>query len=138
MPFQVQNVGTHLLVTLEGRLGPQDPGRLADEVEALEDALPAALDRISDLTRVTDFDIGFTEMRVLAVRRRMRTFDRQVKSAIVAATPIQVGMARMFQGLNDNPQIEIRIVPTMEEALRWLNVQSNSVSESTPGEERTA
>lgn len=132
MPFDIKNLGTHLLVSLHGRMTPQDLARLADEAEAVEDSLPAALDRISDLTGVTEFDVGYTEVRVLAVRRRMRTFDRNVKSAIVAPSPIQVGMARMFQSLNDNPQIEIRIVASMKEALTWLDVSPQAVN--SPGQ----
>lgn len=136
MPFEITNQGTHLVVSFHGFLKPQDLVQLADEVEAIEDALPSGLDRISDLSAVTDFDIGFPEVRVLAARRRMRTFARTLKSAIVAPSPVQMGMARMFQSLNDNPQIEIRIVASMQEALHWLS--ESPVDVTPPRSEKDA
>ena len=93
-----ENQDSHLLVTFHGRVSPQDLVRLADEMDVVEDSLPAALDRASDLTNVIEFDVGYTEVRALAVRRRMRTFERNIKSAIVANSELQMGMARMFPG----------------------------------------
>jgi hypothetical protein len=43
-----------------------------------------------------------------------------VKSAIVAPMPVQVGFARMFQILNDHPQIEVQLFATLAEAEAWL------------------
>lgn len=39
----------------------------------------------------------------------MVPFPNDFKSAIIVSTPVQRGMARMFQSLNDNPRITIRI-----------------------------
>lgn len=122
MPFDLSNQGTHILLVAYGKVTPQDLKRLADEIDAMEDAAPQSLDRMADLTQITEFDIGFTEMRALAVRRRIRTFERNVKSAILANTELQVGMARMFQSMNDNPQIEIRIFDSMAKAREWLHL----------------
>jgi len=50
-----------------------------------------------------------------------------IKSAIVANNPSQFGFARMFQTLNDNPQIEIRIFPAAESAMEWLTATPSTV-----------
>ena len=126
MPFELTNQGTHFLLVAHGKVTPQDLSRLADDMDAIEDASPEALDRIADLTQITEFDIGFTEMRALAVRRRIRTFERNVRTAIIANTELQVGMARMFQAMNDNPQIEIRIVGSMAMAREWIRLPAEA------------
>jgi hypothetical protein len=38
----------------------------------------------------------------------------------VAGRPIGKGYARMFQALNDHPQITIEVFSDRETALRWL------------------
>ena len=94
--------------------------KLIGEVEALEDASPLGLDRITDVTSVERFDIGFPTLYALAERRKKRRFSRSIKSAIVVREPAQVGLARMFKTLNDHPQIEIRLVLSIQEARDWF------------------
>lgn len=120
MPFEITNLGNHFLVKLYGVLTPDDLTRLAVEAEVAEDSVPEALDRITDMGAVERFDIGFPSVRTLAERRKKRAFSRPVKSALIAREPVQVGLARMFQSLNTNPMIEIRIVSSMQEAEEWL------------------
>jgi len=45
-----------------------------------------------------------------------------VKSAIVAATPVQVGYARMFQMLNEHPSVTVEIFGDLPTAVAWLIV----------------
>jgi hypothetical protein len=120
MPFQISNEGDFLLARLTGTITPADLDRLAREAEAAEDALPAAMDRITDLTAVEHFDVGFSAVNQLADRRRVRKFSRPIKSAIIVHEALQYGLARMFQTLNDNPMIEIQIWHSMAEATDWL------------------
>lgn len=46
----------------------------------------------------------------------------RVKSAIVAQRPVDYGMARMFEMLIQNPQIEVRVFRDGESARQWLAV----------------
>jgi hypothetical protein len=121
VPFEITQRATHLHVRMHGVITAGDLVRLAGEAERIEDALPEALDRITELSEVSSFEVGYPEVSTLAERRRTRKFSRRIKSAIVARAPIQVGLARMFQTLNDNPQIELHILPRVEEALAWLS-----------------
>jgi hypothetical protein len=43
-----------------------------------------------------------------------------VRTALVAVTPVQLGIARMFQTLNDHPLIELRVFSDREAAVAWL------------------
>ena len=120
MPFEIKNQGDLIFARLYGVVTPDDLKQFADDAEAIEESISTARDRITDLTAVERFDIGFPAMNALALRRRVRRFSRPVKSAIIVQDLVQVGMARMFQTLNDNPQIEIRILRSVAEAKKWF------------------
>ena len=78
------------------------------------------LDRITDLTAVECFDVGFREIYYFAIRRSAQRFSRVVKSAIVVHDPEQQGIARVYEALNENPQIQIRILRSVTEATEWF------------------
>ena len=105
-------------VVMSGALTGDDLVRLADELSSHEDG--AAPDRVTDMTALTGIDVGFDEIFALARRRRASELANPVRSALVAATPLQHGFARMYQTLNDHPQITLRIFPDMAAALAWL------------------
>ncbi|MCI0436094.1 MAG: hypothetical protein L0271_21000, partial [Gemmatimonadetes bacterium] len=113
MPFEITSQGTHLECRLFGVLTAEDLVRLAGQVEAIEDSLPAPVDRATDTTTVESFAIDFAAVAALAERRRQRRFSKRVRSAIIARRPVEVAFARMYQMLNDNPDIEVRIVTGM-------------------------
>ena len=79
-----------------------------------------AKNRITDLTSIEMIEIGFAEVYEIAHRRSALKFAAPIKSAFVARRPIHCGFARMFQTLMDNPQIEVRIVASLEEARDWF------------------
>jgi len=85
----------------------------------LEDA-GVMRDRLTDLTALERIDVGFEEVFALAMKRAERTVPAPIRSALVANRPVQFGFARMFQMLNDNPRIQIRIFGNLEEAQQWL------------------
>ena len=107
-------------VVLSGTLVPEELVRVADAMGAAERAAEVCPHRVTDLTGVTRFEIGFDDVSALARRRRQQPPANPVRSAIVAATPVQLGFARMLQTLNDHPQITMRIFPDLDGALAWL------------------
>jgi hypothetical protein len=120
MPFEITNQGDFLFGRFYGVITAADLDRLATEVEVMEDSIPTAMDRISDLTAVDRFEVGYPAIFILAARRRLRQFTKPVKSAIIVQDPVQFGLARMFQTLNDNPQIAIQILHSVTEAKKWF------------------
>jgi len=120
MPFEITNQGDFFLGRLHGIVTTADLDQLATDTAALEDSIPTSLDRICDITSVERFDVGFHAINALAERRRVRKFSKRVKSAIIVQDLVQKGIARMFQTLNDNPQIEIRIFRSVSEAKEWF------------------
>ena len=131
MPFEITNQGDHLFGRFHGVITATDLDRVATEVEVVEDSIPTALDRITDLTAVDRFEVGFPAIFILATRRRERKFTKPIKSAIIVRDLVQFGLARMFQTLNDNPQIEIQILHSVTDARKWFTDQTEK---ETPAE----
>ena len=65
-------------------------------------------------------DVGYAEMSVLAERSRARPLNAHVRSALVVAQPVQMGFARMFQILNEHPQVTVRIFEDEMAARVWI------------------
>jgi hypothetical protein len=122
MPFDIRDEGSFYFIRLSGVMDRDDLQAVTDEIERLEDEGPPK-DRVTDFTAVERIDVGFEEVFALALRRAQRTVTAPIRSALVAKRPVHFGFARMFQMLNDNPRIQIRIFGTAEEALQWLSVR---------------
>ena len=120
MPFEISDEGNFHSARLFGVLDRADLDALIEEVERLEDQGLLA-DRLTDLTALDRIDVGFEEVFALAMKRGERKVLTPIRSALVANRPVQFGFARMFQMLNDNPRIQIRIFGNLEEAQRWLH-----------------
>ena len=120
MPFEIRDEGNYHSARLFGVLDGADLNAMTTEVERLEDA-GVLIDRITDLTSLERIDVGFEEVFAVAQRRAERKVTAPIKSALVANRPVQFGFARMFQMLNDNPRILIRIFGSLQEAEQWLH-----------------
>ena len=120
MPYEFRDEGTYYYARLSGSLDRAELNAMTQEVERLEDA-GVMLDRITDFTSVERIDVGFEEVFAVAQRRAERRVATPIRSALVANRPVQFGFARMFQMLNDNPRIQIRIFGSLEEAQQWMN-----------------
>jgi len=120
MPFEIRDEGKYHSARLFGVLDRADLNAMTTEVERLEDA-GVLIDRITDLTSLERIDVGFEEVFAVAQRRAERKVPAPIKSALVANRPVQFGFARMFQMLNDNPRILIRIFGSLQEAEQWLH-----------------
>lgn len=120
MPFELTTPGTIMFARLFGVFTAIELNHLATEAEIAEAAHPHSLDRITDLTAVERFEVGFREIYFFAIRRSTQRFSRIVKSAIVVQEPVQLGIARIYEALNENPKIKVRIVRSVAEAKEWF------------------
>ncbi len=120
MPFEIKVEPDFVRATVWGVLTEADLWALVDAAEAIERSSPRIPDRLTDLTGVEGVQLGFPAVRALAERRRTAAFPNAFKSALVARDPVMVGFARMFQTLNDSPQITIEIFSDEDAALAWL------------------
>lgn len=122
MPYKIDADEPILRVTLFGTLTNDDLVELAQEAEEIEGPLAVVPHRLTDLRAVTRIEITFEGVLALANRRLRLTFPNAFKSAIVATNTVHFGFARMFETLNDHPQISIAIFPDSAPALDWLAI----------------
>src|SRR5262245_39475336 len=126
MPFELTTPGAVLFARVFGVFTAPELNHMATVAEIAEASHPISLDRITDLTAVERFEVGFREIYYFAIRRSAQRFSRVVKSAIVVQDPAQLGIARLYDALNENPQIQIRIVRSLIEAKEWFDQASHN------------
>ena len=119
MPFEITYQRDYALIRLFGAVTGDELLEAARALQAVE-AQRGAVNRVTDLTGMEELNFGYLDVDALAQVRRSLSFQSRIRSAIVANRPIQVGYARMFQTLNDNPAIEVRIVACIDEAVAWF------------------
>ncbi len=121
MPFRITVEDGVIAITFFGAVAGADLGALATELFDLESRHPRLLPRVIDLSAATSMDLSFPDILALAERRRGQRYPNAFKSAIIAPAPVQFGLARMFQTLNDHPQITLRVFRDRTEALTWIH-----------------
>lgn len=120
MPYQISIEDEVLRISLSGRLTGRDLETTAGDIARCE-RNTVVPHRITDMTDATKLEIGFPDVVALAETRRRLKFPNSFKSAIIAPRSEQYGYARMFQTLNDNPQIAIRVFTNEAAARKWIS-----------------
>ena len=104
-------------LVLSGIVDVKEVNNILEELEPLEkEGKLKHFDRIADLRLVKNFDLNFSDVYAFSQRRKKIVFPVPFKSAIVVNSNLTMGFARMFQTLNDHPDIDMQIFKTMEDA----------------------
>ena len=122
MAYALRMEGGTLRIEFSGTFTNQDLAHGAIDVAELEESSESIPHRIADLRAVERLEINFVGVLALALDRRRRQFKNPFKTAIIAPDLVRYGFARMFQTLNDHPQIQIAIFGEEAEALNWLRL----------------
>ena len=120
MPIQIQADPALIRTNFSGNVTHAEFLDYFKELMRVESGFERIPDRLTDLSAVKQLDSSFSTMFDVTRVRRVQTFPNKFRSAIVATTAELYGVARMFQMLNDNPQIDVQIFKTMAEAETWL------------------
>jgi len=120
MPFAIVHEPDFARVVLSGHLTAQDVIAAAKLLDTCRTAAGATPHRLVDITAVENLDVSFSEMYSFSSTRRGAVFSNPVKTAIVAATTVQFGLARMFSLLNAQPQTEVAVFRDAKSALEWI------------------
>jgi hypothetical protein len=120
MPYTITVENNVIRTVLTGRITPRDLADLAAESKNYEYDVAVIPHRITDMTKVEELAIHYPDISALAATRGQLLFPNSFKSAIIACSIIHLGYARMFQTLNRNPQILVRIFPDEASALEWI------------------
>jgi hypothetical protein len=119
MPVQITTVDGVVHLVMTGIVTNLDLEAGVALIKPYENG-PVVPHRLTDLSGAEGLNLNFESVWSLASKRRGLKFPNVFKSAIVAPKPSQMGFARMFQTLNDNPQITIQIFPDRVSALQWI------------------
>ena len=109
-----------------GTIESEDLQKSFDEIESMEAVHEITPDRLTDLSASDTARWTFFVIEELARRRRAAQLKNKVKSAIYAPTDLQFGYSRMFQMLNDNPQIEVAVFRDLADAEAWLGIDKRT------------
>jgi hypothetical protein len=120
MPYRFQPDPELFQIEFYGTLTPDDLRALANELASAEVARDVVPDRLTVLEEVTEITLRGEDLRDVVTTRKATRFPNRFRSAIVASRAAAVGYARMFQLLNDHPQITIALFPAVEAAHDWL------------------
>ena len=120
MAFAVEMDGEFMRIRLYDTLTDADLRGLAEAVIAIEAVHATTPSRIADLTGLTRFEVGFNGVDALAQRRREIRVKGKSKTALLVGNEMQFGVARMYQTLNDHPQITTEIFRDRAEAHAWI------------------
>jgi len=122
MPYTITMEPSFLRIVLHGAITRQDLHALADELVVIESSRAITPHRLYDLSATTEPHLTYPAVRLLVERRKAWPVATPIKSALVAPHPIHRGIARMFQTLNEHPDIAMEIFATVEVAEAWLSV----------------
>lgn len=119
-PYTVDESQAIIRITLSGTLTNPELVALARDLVRIESAAGVVPNRLTDVRPVTHLEIDFRGVLAYSTQRLRARFPNSFKSAVVANDVVHYGFARMFETLNDHPQIVIAIFSDEREALRWL------------------
>lgn len=122
MAYEIRFAGDLMIVRFLGIITREDLRASLAEVEGIEASRDAAPDRITDLSESDADEISFDAIEELVERRRAARLKNRVKSAIFAPGDVQFGFSRMFQSMNDNPQIEVAVFREPVRMASWLGI----------------
>lgn len=121
MPFRIKVNAPLIHVEWYGELVPADLPPMMSEMKRVT-SLMACLPRVLvTCDGVTAVKFEYDNASAHSDRRSQIRMPSRVKSATVADRPLIVGMARMFMAINENPNLDMRVFPTLAEAMEWLN-----------------
>jgi hypothetical protein len=121
MAYSIEFVGDVLWLTFTEKVTSEDLQSVAETLGRMESEPDVCPHRISDFSGTDGVELSFAAVHQCASIRRQVRLRNPVKSALIAPSPVQFGFARMFQTLNDNPSIEVRLFAAKCDAVAWIS-----------------
>jgi len=120
MPITFSHDGDLLRVRAGGVITAAELHSMVTEMEGRFLSAKKWPNNLLDLTGIDLGGIGFMDMMSLAKRREGVKPPHPIRTAIVADSPTVTGFARMFQSLNNNPDITVQVFDSVADAEDWL------------------
>ena len=120
-----------LFQTLPEVLTISDALLLVKEMDSIDNGYSVMPNRLVNFQGTKSFQGDFGTVLGVAEQRERKKFPNHFKSALLVANTFQLGFARMFQTLDDNPQITMKIFMDESKAIEWLKTDDTHVSNSS-------
>jgi hypothetical protein len=121
-----------LFVTFPETLSDNDFRLINEELGIIEKEYSVLPNFIVNLNNVKVFNGDYNSVQKLAERRAEITFSENILEAIVVTNDFQMGFARMYQTVNDNPQLTIKIFKDEAKAIEWINSNDTRLTKLSP------
>jgi len=105
-----------LFVTFPETFSDNDFRLMNKEIEIVEEEYSVVPNFIVSIKNVKTFNGDNYSVQKLAKQRAEITYS----NTILATNDFQMGFARMYQTVNDNPQLTIKIFKDKAKAIKWL------------------
>ena len=105
-----------------GTLDDELADRIVDFMESEEKIVGEPFDRFTDLSRLNRMNLSLDHVFELAKRRKKGYHGPKVKSAFYAVRLISITIARMYQELMQESEIEVGVFRDRATAAEWLGV----------------
>jgi hypothetical protein len=109
-----------VFVTFPETLSDNDFRLINMEIEIIEKEYSVVPNFIVRLNTVKTFNGNYFSVQALARQRAEITYPNTILEAIVVTNDFQMGFARMYQTVNDNPQLTIKIFKDEAKAIDWI------------------
>lgn len=120
MSYRVYLEAGLLRLDFSGQMTKSDLVGAMREIETIETGLAQMPHRITDFTAWKGSENRFLEIFEAARQRQQKKFPNAFKSAFVTPQETTFGIVRMYQTMNDNPQITIQIFRDLASAQAWI------------------
>ena len=96
MPYSINADTDYVRIILAGQLTVVEVVSAAAELDKIDAGPGPTLHRLVDITAVENLHVSFSEMSGFSSQRRHVKLKNLVRTAVVAKTPVQFGVGRMF------------------------------------------
>jgi hypothetical protein len=90
------------------------------EMPLIADSLGHAPNMLHTFEEVTSLAIDFHAIMAHSHKRETLPIPNKIRAATVVTRPVMIGISRIFESLNGNPQIAMRTFADRAFAERWL------------------
>ena len=121
MSHSIEKNADFIKVTYWGTLTNTDIQGVVSDAIMMNGKILDSTNRIEDMRKLDSINLGFNELSNLTHSIQTIQLPRIVKTAILTGSPLQFGIARMFQSILHHPKMKIEVFSNEEEAYNWLS-----------------
>jgi len=132
MICRYENKDGILFVTFPETLSDNDFRVMNEEIAVVEKEYSLVPHFIVKLNAVKIFHGDYHSVQMLAKQRANITYPNTLLEAFVVTNDFQMGFARMYQTVNDNPQVTIKIFKDELQAIEWIKSNDTRLTHKSP------